>query len=330
MIEDPGSSLEKFLNSTPSSSTEESNKVQRELIQKSQYKGKEEENPLIINASVVTQENELSQNITITKNDCKIVEKISQESSNAITETENLNEISGNFKDTENNPLSKKEKYDEKCIVPTTSERYEQSVENLMSSKNSPETKENKKQKKKKVRRFSKTKILGKKIIRNKSSSRSKRRSRRPSKNKKIKKNIIENINSIEKDDDRDLEAMYNSFYGKRENENEEEEKVDKHINLSFLDNEQNEDNIGNDDNYFFSNFDPKKEEEDYYIKNNIERNDEIYNEENFNLLCNQEKYNKFYLEENQDLFVNISQIQHSYLGVNNSTNQNTQLYDSS
>ena len=330
MIEDPGSSLEKFLNSTPSSSTEESDKVQRELRQKSQYKGKEEGNPLIIHASVVTQENILSQNFSITKNGDKIVEKISQESSNAITETENLNEISGNFKDTESIPLSKKEKYVGKYVVPTTSERFDQAVENLTPSKNSPETKQNKKPKKKKVRRFSKTKILGKKIIRDKSSNRSKRIARRPSKNKKIKKNIIENINSIEKDDDRDLDAMYNSFYGKRENEHEDEEKGDEHINLSFPENEQNEDNLGNDDNYFLSNFDQINEEEDYYIKNNIERNDEILNEKDFEVMCNQEKYNKFYLDENQDIFVNISLIQHSYISVNNSTNQNTQLFDSS
>ena len=328
MIEDPGSNLEKFLNSTPSSFTEESDKVQRELSQKSQYKGKEEKNPLIINASVVTQENALSQHFSITKNGDKIVDKISQESSNAITETENLYEISGNFKDTENNPLSKKEKYDEKCAVQTISERFDQAVENLISPKNSLETKQNQKSKKK-VRNFSKTKILGKKIIRNKSSNSSKRISRRPSKNKKIKKNIIENINSIEKDDDRDLDAMYNSFYGKKENEQEDEEKGDEHINLSFPENEQNEDNLGNDDNYFLSNFYQIKGEEDYYIKNNIERNDEIFNEEEVKVMCNQENYNKFYLDENQDIFVNISLLHHSYISVNNSTNQNTQLYDS-
>ena len=330
MIEDPGSNLEKFLNSTPSSFTEESDKVQGELSQKSQYKGKEEENPLIINASVVTQENALSQNFSITKNGDKIFEKISQESINAITETENLNEICGNIKDTESNPLSKKEKYDEKYVVPTTSERFDQAVENLISPKSFLETKQHQKPKKKKVRRFSKTKILGKKIIRNKSSNSSKRISRRRSKNKKIKKNIIENINSIEKDDDRDLDAMYNSFYGKKENEQQDEEKEDEHINLSFPENDQNEDNLGNDDNYFLSNFDQIKGEEDYYIKNNIESNDEIFNEEDVKVMCNQEIYNKFYLDENQDIFVNISLLHHSYISVNNSTNQNTQLYDSS
>ena len=319
MIEDPGSTLEKFINSNHFSSNEESDKVQGDLSQKSQYKGKEEENPSTINASAITQENVLSQNISITKNDGKIAEKISQESNNSITETENLNEISGNFKDKEYDPISKKERY----VVPITSERCKQAVENLMSSKNPSETKQNKKPKKKKIRRFSKTKILGKKIIRNKSSNSSKRISRRPSKNKKIKKNTIENINSIEKDDDRDLDSMYNSFYGKRENEDEDE-------NLSFPENERNGDNIVNDDNYFFSNFDRKIEEEDYYIKNNIENNDKICNEEYFKVMCSQEKYNKFYFDGNHNIFVNISNIHHSSIGINNSTNQNTQLYDSS
>ena len=249
----------------------------------------------------------------------------------------------------ENNQVPTFEKNSEKNgTITLEKETVEKIPSESKLENNTLEKQNNQKQCKKKIKRFSRNKFIGKKKLRNKSSNGRKRKSFRMSKNKKktfCEDEINDNID-IPKDEDRDLNSIYKSFFGEEEGkiedkkENIEEKKQENNVEiikvkkddkssdkLEKKDVDKNEvkveekkeekleekkeekvkeENEPNEDNYSQNNIFGDYQEPFPNQNGEIDNYDEILKEEDLNYNYNHEPNGDALGEEGQNVSINI------------------------
>ena len=250
MLEDSSPSLAKAMESAPSSAIDGSYKDKVQKIKGGSNEVCNNKKEFKKNSPTVSITNSTQEN-----NQVPTFEKNSEKNGTILLEKETLEKIPSESK-LENNTLEKQN---------------------------------NQNQTKKKVKRFSKNKIIGKKKLRNKSSNGPKRKSFRMSKNKKKKISKNENNINIYRYDEREPKSIYESLYGKGE------EEEDNNYNIDYNEIEVNEPDEDNDsqNNIYIDYQGPFNNQ-----NNEIDNNNEIFNEEFLNFNYNHEQNGDAFLEE--------------------------------